>query len=40
MPRKIVKEKMAVRKKLNDAVKNRKRENDGTKEAQWCREKS
>jgi hypothetical protein len=30
---------MAVRKILNGAVKNRKRENDGKKEAQWCREK-
>jgi hypothetical protein len=29
---------MTVRKKLNGAVKNRKGENDGTKEAQWCRE--
>ncbi|WP_419156608.1 hypothetical protein [Rossellomorea sp. BNER] len=40
MPRKIAKVKVTVRKKLNGAVKNRKRENDGTKDTQWCREKS
>jgi hypothetical protein len=31
---------MMVRKILYCAVKNRKGENGGTKEAQWCREKS
>ncbi|MCP3738496.1 hypothetical protein NLX69_02340 [Rossellomorea sp. BNER] len=33
------KEKMTVRKGFDGAVKIQKRENGGTKEAQWCREK-